>query len=183
MENQEGTPAETRYYITTRPHYNVKFWGGKHGWTYHKERAHFYKTLAAADGAVKRNRESWARHLGYTDITIKAVSITPARGIVAGKEPTTMTDNNNVSTPKPNPIQEARRHAVELEARMNKRFPGGVEERQLYEDRPFKEGMLAASIAQAEELRRIADMLEGYLAIHADPAVLSGLATDNEGDK
>lgn len=35
------------------------------------------------------------------------------------------------------------------------------------------EAQALATIAQAEQLKRIADMLEGYLSIYADPAVFS----------
>lgn len=36
-----------------------------------------------------------------------------------------------------------------------------------------------AAIAQAEQLKRIADMMENYLAIYGDPAVLSNLGKQN----
>lgn len=48
-----------------------------------------------------------------------------------------------------------------------------------YDERGMQDTMRAdaatwAAIAQAEQLKRIADMMEGYLAIYADPAVFSG---------
>lgn len=162
----------TVYIITRRRGYSTQYWKGNGGWSWYKERAHKYMKLDAAQKSVERNHPTPRERDG---IRIAELQIeTPARGIVAGKEPTTMADNNiTVSTPATNPIQEARTHAAELETRMNRNHPGGIEERALYEDRPFKRGMLAASIAQAEQLRRIADMLEGYLATYADPAVFA----------
>jgi hypothetical protein len=38
----------------------------------------------------------------------------------------------------------------------------------------LEEAHALAAIAQAEQLKRIADMMEGYLSIYADPHVFAG---------
>jgi len=41
-------------------------------------------------------------------------------------------------------------------------------------ERHYQQAQAYAAVAQAEQLKRIADMMEGYLAVYADPAVFSG---------
>jgi hypothetical protein len=41
-------------------------------------------------------------------------------------------------------------------------------------ERHYNQAAVYAAVAQAEQLKRIADMMEGYLAVYADPAVFSG---------
>lgn len=59
-------------------------------------------------------------------------------------------------------LAEARQYLGQYQRRINQdTFYGDTDERQRYEDAAYKEGMLAASIAQAEQLKRIADALYG----------------------
>lgn len=62
-------------------------------------------------------------------------------------------------------IQEARNYLEQYQYRINQdTFRGDPESRTRYENAAYQKGMLQAAIAQAEQLKRIADALEAERA-------------------
>jgi hypothetical protein len=61
-------------------------------------------------------------------------------------------------------LQEARDYLNQYQYRINQdSYRGDLESRTRYENAAYQEGMLQAAIAQAEQLTRIADILDRYV--------------------
>lgn len=69
-------------------------------------------------------------------------------------------DPASAELPRVDALAEARNYLEQYQYRINQdSYRGDLESRTRYEDAAYKEGMLNAAIAQAEQLKRIADAL------------------------